>query len=443
MWPYNQVRNKCAIPIVNKPAVRHTAEALIRLGFEQIVAVVGERKESIYHALGDLPQVAFADQSGSGTAAAALSGLKAVEGEGPVLVAHGDVLCAEEDLRALVNGFAEAQADAACLTAFPQGEETGQWMSVLDHNGVVEGVLAHRRGPKSARLAGVYVFAQQAFSYLRRNPGILKTVPVGGMPPYEAEIAQSVHMMSEEGRKVQAVEATHFCFDLDKPWHILRASHGVAKYLFERLVQEQPTVGKGAEIHDSADIRGRVVLAEGARIGPRVVLEGDVYVGPDSTVTDGAIVRSLWLGRGCRVFSYCQVGDGVVGDHCVLGHGAEFDGVLFDGVCLYHYCEMAGVLGSKVDVGAATVCGTLRFDDGAAEIMVKGRKERVHGANCAFIGDYSRTGVNTIIMPGVRVGCYSCLGPGAIIYEDVPDRTLLLAKQELITKPWGPERYGW
>jgi hypothetical protein len=30
-----------------------------------------------------------------------------------------------------------------------------------------------------------------------------------------------------------------------------------------------------------------------------------------------------------------------------------------------------------------------------------------------------------------------------IAYEDVPDRQLVLVKQELETRSWGPERYGW
>jgi len=119
-------------------------------------------------------------------------------------------------------------------------------------------------------------------------------------------------------------------------------------------------------------------------------------------------------------------------------------GVVFDGVALHHYCEMAGVYGSKVDIGAATVCGTLRFDDRGTVIDIKGRKEVPrHGANCAYMGDYSRTGVNAILMPGVRIGCYTCVGPGALVYKDVPSRTLLLAQQEQVTKPWGPEQYGW
>jgi len=59
------------------------------------------------------------------------------------------------------------------------------------------------------------------------------------------------------------------------------------------------------------------------------------------------------------------------------------------------------------------------------------------------MGEFCRTGVNAIIMPGCKIGSYSIIGPGVILYEDVPSKTMVLAKQELIKKEWGPERYGW
>ena len=65
------------------------------------------------------------------------------------------------------------------------------------------------------------------------------------------------------------------------------------------------------------------------------------------------------------------------------------------------------------------------------------------GRQRLYMGDYSRTGVNAMLMPGCKVGCYSCVGPGVIAYEDVPSRTVVLVKQELTTRPWGPEKYGW
>jgi UDP-N-acetylglucosamine diphosphorylase / glucose-1-phosphate thymidylyltransferase / UDP-N-acetylgalactosamine diphosphorylase / glucosamine-1-phosphate N-acetyltransferase / galactosamine-1-phosphate N-acetyltransferase len=134
----------------------------------------------------------------------------------------------------------------------------------------------------------------------------------------------------------------------------------------------------------------------------------------------------------------------VLGARCVVGHGAEIAGVQFEGSYLWHYCEIYGVVGQAVDIGAATVCGTLRFDDGVARQRVAGRVEIPEwGGNATYFGDFSRTGVNVITQPGVRIGAYACVGAGVVLAEDVPDRTLRILKQETIDRPWGPERYGW
>ena len=44
---------------------------------------------------------------------------------------------------------------------------------------------------------------------------------------------------------------------------------------------------------------------------------------------------------------------------------------------------------AAVDIGAASVCGTLRFDDGDTPHTIAGRREVPrHGANASFLGDY-------------------------------------------------------
>ena len=100
--------------------------------------------------------------------------------------------------------------------------------------------------------------------------------------------------------------------------------------------------------------------------------------------------------------------------------------------------------GQAVDFGAATVCGNLRFNDGETQWRVKGRVEQPRTAsNAAYFGDFSRTGVNAIVMPGKRTGVYSVVGAGVVVYEDVADREMVTLRQELERRQWGPEQYGW
>jgi len=445
IWPYNETRQKCTLPVGNVPLVRRLVEDLLVLNLRRIAVVVGAHAPSVRHALHGLeaPLLFVEQRERKGTAPAALLALAELGEEEEFLVVYGDLALGQENLQAVVEAFRADQPVAAALV-HPLGEERSlDWLCAKVTAGQLTAVEGHPRGG-SHRLGGVYAFHPAAVPYLRNNPGLFRHVPVGGMPPLEAEIAQSVAMLLEEGQMVRAVETTEFFVDVDKPWHILEANARLLDYLCARLEGNQ--IAPDARIHDGAEIEGRVVLGPGSSIGNRVVVRGDLFVGAHAQLTNGAILGGeVLVGDHCRVRDYGLVGShSVLGPHSLVAHGAEFSGVLFDGVFLYHYCEMAGVYGSRVDIGAASVCGTLRFDDENTLHYIKGRREFPRwGANCAYMGDYSRTGVNAILMPGVKVGAYSCVGPGVVLYEDLPSRKVVLLQQELVFKDWGPEKYGW
>ncbi len=442
-WPYAMVRNKAAFPILNRPLIRRLADCLLELGVQELRVVVGPHAGSVRAALGGLEAQTrfFIQPVPTGTADAALIALEGVEE--PALIAAADVATAPENLRALCDAFDGAGPEAAFLAPPLGQEEAGEWITCTVRQGQVRGFEGHGRGG-THRWGGVAIFTPTAVAALRRNPGVMTHVPVGGMPAPEAELAETVAGLVDEGRAVLPVETVGTFVDLDKPWHILEATRRLMADAAARL--EGDRIPDGCVVADDLEISGRLILSPGAQIGRRVVIKGSLWLGPGASVTNGAILGGdAVVGAEARVRDYASVGGGsVLGARCLVGHGAELSGVLLDGAYLYHYCEISGVLGAAVDIGAATVCGTLRFDDHRTVHTVHGHREvPLHGANASYLGDYSRTGVNAILMPGVKVGVYSCVGPGVILYDDLPDRKIVLARQELSIRDWGPERYGW
>ena len=442
VWPYGEFRQKCTIPVANKPIIRRIVEDLVEVGCLRIIVVVGHYAQQVRGAVADISNVEFVtQQSQEGTADAVLTALKQLNGE-DFLVIYGDVVTTSENYRSIISEFKNNKAEAATLIQSLGSEDPSDWICAKTNNGCISGIEGHPRGG-SFRFGGIYAFKDTASQYLVRNTGIVTQVPVGGMPPPESEIAQSIQLMIEDGIEVLAVESSDFLVDVDKPWHVLEANNRFVKHLTKQIDTNQ--ISKGAKISEAAEINGNVVLGENTVIGPRVVVNGNLIAGTNNNITNGAILHGdISIGNQCRISDYCDVSSSSIGNRCIIGHGAEMAGVLFDKVYLYHYCEMSGVFGSATDIGAATVCGTLRFDDRDTPIQVEGRYETPnYGANETYMGDYCRTGVNAIIMPGRRIGSYSVVGPGVILYDDVPSKTMVMAKQELITKPWGPNKYGW
>ena len=157
------------------------------------------------------------------------------------------------------------------------------------------------------------------------------------------------------------------------------------------------SLGLDSSIDPAARIHGKVRLGARSRIEGPVLVDGDLWAGDDVVIADGAILRGpIVVGDRTRIHEYCHLtGPSCIGPDSVIAHAAEFQGITFEHVYLYHLMEIYGVLGACVDIGAGTVCGTLRFDDGEQSQRIGGRRETPNDhASACIIGAYSRTGVN-------------------------------------------------
>jgi acetyltransferase-like isoleucine patch superfamily enzyme len=47
------------------------------------------------------------------------------------------------------------------------------------------------------------------------------------------------------------------------------------------------------------------------------------------------------------------------------------------------------------------------------------------------LGDNVKTGINALLMPGVKVGNNCWIGPNVVVYRDMPPNTAIFLKQEL------------
>ncbi|RME62678.1 MAG: nucleotidyl transferase, partial [Caldilineae bacterium] len=236
-WPYNVVRQKAAFPIANVPLVRRLVEQVVHLGVERILVVTGHAPGSVRAALRGAPgEIRFVHQAQpTGTADAILLAAQGVEGD--LLVLHGDMATHRENLRALIQIAAQEKTPATVLVQGLERESPRDWIVAHAHEGRLLGLEGHSRSGH-LRLCGAYVLRPPALDYLRDNPGFMAQVPVGGMPPAEADAAQSLQMMLDEGQPVAAVTAFSYHVDVDKPWHILQANHLVIEEMRERLEED-------------------------------------------------------------------------------------------------------------------------------------------------------------------------------------------------------------
>jgi NDP-sugar pyrophosphorylase family protein len=449
IWPYAQIRPKVMIPIANKPIIGYITDKLKELGFDNIVIIGGNYSEQIKNYFFTDEKITVLDTANPKGAAFSIADAKSYIKDDTFLTLYGDTVISKTDVKRLIEKHESGKESVTALVSMLKHERCNEHICCSVENDYIEHIAAHPRGEYDSEY---YVFAAYAFDksfmpYLSNNPGMFTgesgNLQVGMMPATEGFVEASVADYMKRGNRVAATITEETFIDIDKPWHILLANHIMVEKLCNQIEDNSE---KNDSVDPTASIKGKVRLGRGSKIGRNVIINGNVILGDDSVIENGAILSgNVIIGKNSYVGNYCLVeGNTTIGDRCVVSHCAELSGMIMDGVYLYHYMEISGIVGTNTDIGAATVCGTLRFDDGDTTHRVKGRKEvPKYFSNDVYIGDYCRTGVNAILMPGKKVGVYSIVGPGVLLTEDVPDRTIVTVSQTLIKKEWGPEKYGW
>jgi bifunctional UDP-N-acetylglucosamine pyrophosphorylase/glucosamine-1-phosphate N-acetyltransferase len=417
-------RPKCLLPLLNEPLLAHLYRALASAGITDVTFVVRQADQPLVAGVPtsglQVRWVLTDDSGGSGTAA--MMGLRDIAEDETCLVVEGDVWVFAEDLTRLMDSLSDN--DMAVLVDPLRGEMPQDWLVADVAGNQVRVAWGHPR-EGDWRISGAYVLtptARQALARPRRR-GV--RVPVGGMPHQEYDVAEVINTVVDAGGKVGACRAQKPVMNWDKPWHIYQ---GNLWALQQWGASQQVDAAPDSVIDPTAQIRGPLRLGRGSRIGHGAIIDGPVIVGEQVVIDD-----------------YAKVSHAVVGNGSLISHTAEFlGGVIMENVYLMHNCELYGVLGHSVDIGAGTVCGTLRFDDRETPHRITGRWETPqHGSNATYLGDYSRTGVNVVILPGKHIGPYAVVGPGVVVNRDIEAYTEVLLEQQWTVRKWGPEQYGW
>jgi UDP-N-acetylglucosamine diphosphorylase / glucose-1-phosphate thymidylyltransferase / UDP-N-acetylgalactosamine diphosphorylase / glucosamine-1-phosphate N-acetyltransferase / galactosamine-1-phosphate N-acetyltransferase len=194
------------------------------------------------------------------------------------------------------------------------------------------------------------------------------------------------------------------------PWHVLDA----VDLLLAGI--SAPQIAPEAAIDQRASISGNVIIAPGARLFAGAAVVGPAYIGRNTVVGNNALVR-----QSC------------VEAECMVGFGSEVARSYVGPGCWFHTNYIGdSVIGPGSTCGAGMVTANLRQDHRSVQSVVRGERldsgrdklGLICGADTAF-------GVQAASMPGIKVGEGSRIGPGVILYHDVPERRRLLLRQDV------------
>ncbi|OGB76317.1 hypothetical protein A2476_01030, partial [candidate division CPR3 bacterium RIFOXYC2_FULL_35_7] len=169
---------------------------------------------------------------------------------------------------------------------------------------------------------------------------------------------------------------------LKYPWHVL----SVMDYFLSEI--RNTLIDPSAEVSDKAIISDKVIIAEGVKIMEGAKIVGPCYIGKNTVIGNNTMVR-----------------DSMVGENCVIGFGSEVTrSYLGDEIWLHTNYIGDSILEENISLGSGAVTGNLRLDEQSIFVTVKEEKINSNRNKLGMIvGTDVRFGVNSAIMPGVKI----------------------------------------
>ena len=188
------------------------------------------------------------------------------------------------------------------------------------------------------------------------------------------------------------------CFKIQYPWDLLQLNEEVLS-----MMENSEIAG---EIHPLAYIDGHVHLGRGSVILPGVYIEGNVIIGDDCQIGPNAYIHgNTSIGDCCRIGNAVEVANSVIYPHTQIRHLAYVGD---------------SIVGSHVQLGAGTVIANHRHDGTNHRSLVEGRLVDTQRKKLgAVIGDGVRTGINTCVYPGRKIGPGRVTNPNATVNKDL------------------------
>lgn len=291
------------------------------------------------------------------------------------------------ELVAKMKAVQEEQKAEVVLVGAATSTPWSYGVARLDGKRVTEIVEKPEPGaePSNVKVIGSYFFQPDFFSYYEK----LKN-------HHEIDLIDAINLYLKD-KKASLVELQEDVPTLKYPWE-----------LFETL---------DILFHTQKVERS---IAPSAVIGEGTVIEGPVYIGEDCNIGAHNVLRGpLNLERGVKTGAFCEL------KHSIVQEGTHFhSGYIGD-----------SVVGKNCRFGAGFVTANRRLDRTTIKATVKGKKTDTGLTYLGVVvGNGTQCGIHAGTMPGVCIGSQCVIGPGTLVFENLPDNSTLYAKQEYMQK---------
>lgn len=400
MFPITE--DKLLLKFLGKPLLQHQIERATEAGLEDLVIVANpqnvESLERIARSVSGLKAEFAVQEKPLGIANALERAERFLKGK--VIVLNPNDLFESSVYTSLIQESARGAA-VSYLTGYEVKDYfPGGYLVVDERNRLKQIVEKPRRGEEPGNLVNILVHLHND---VKKLLACIRDIHTTRDDVYECALDRMVN----EGDVIQVVPYSGLWAAIKYPWHIFRA----VRHFLDGI---QPSISPSAQISSKATIEGRVIIGDNVRVLENAVVRGPAYVGPGSVIGNNALVRD---------YSH-------IGANCVVGYCTEVKGSYIDDGCWFHSNYVGdSIIADNCSFGAGTVLANFRFDE--KNVTVRVGDEILDTGLDKFgtiMGTGSKTGINASILPGIRVGPNSFVGPHVCLTKDLGPNRMALAE---------------
>ena len=403
--PLTLNKPKHLIPVGGKPLLEHLLLSLKAAGLDEALIVVHYFADQIKQYFGDGSKIGMKleytfQKEVLGTADATLLAKSYVKKE--FLLVYGDLLITPNVVKVILQSHKKMKPSVSMAVVKVKHPERYGVVKLTDS--YVTDIIEKPRsemGSTQIANAGIYAFSTNIFEKITKT----QLSPRG-----ECELTDSLRLLIHDQQSILAVQIPpEEWHDVGRPWDLLEANQKALSQIKTKVV---------GQIEDGAHILGPVEVAEGTRVRSGAYIEGPVFIDEKSDIGPNCFIRPYTsIGKNVRVGNACEIKNSILMDKTRVGH-------------LSYVGD--SVIGEDCNLGAGTLIANYRLDGKTIKMSVKDEiVDSERSKLGAIIGDQVKTGINALLMPGVKIGPKSWIGPNVVVDEDVSSNEFLRLKQSL------------
>ena len=425
-------RQKTLHEIGGRSLLSHSLHAAAGVHPEHLVAVVGHQRDQVAPAVEriaeqmqvEIRQAVQEEQNGTGHAVQV--GLSAIpDFEGTVVVTNGDVpLLTPDTLQALVDTH-EAERAAVTVLSLEFDNPTGYGRIIRGEAGDVVAIVEEKDATDEQRKVREVNSGVFAFDGAVLREALERVTPDNAQG--EFYITDVLGIARNDGLRVTALTApdARELAGVNDRVQLAEAGKELNRRLVEKAMRNGATVidpattwigveveiGRDVVIHPNTQLWGSTVIGDGAEIGPDTTLT-DMEVGARATVVrtqgelgvigeDATVGPFTYIRPGTELGAGGKLGGFVEAKNATIGEGSKVPHLTYIG---------DATVGKHSNIGASSVFANY---DGINK-------------HHTTVGDYCRTGSDTMFVAPVTIGDGAYTGAGTVVTEDVPPGALAI-----------------